>query len=114
MVLIYAILIPRVLKLTGSMVTTTLLGGLTYASMQLVEVVDFQLDSERGAVVDLRPLELSRSRHFQELRYAAHRQRLGPRCRLPRDRTACNHRHPTGGARFHTLIATGLPLPEHR
>ena len=37
MVLIYAILIPRFLKLTGSMVTTTLLGGLTYSSMHLVE-----------------------------------------------------------------------------
>jgi hypothetical protein len=37
MVLFYAILLPRFLKLTGSRVTTTLLGGLTYASMHLVE-----------------------------------------------------------------------------
>jgi hypothetical protein len=37
MVLIYAILLPRYLKLTGSAITTALLGGLTYASMHTVE-----------------------------------------------------------------------------
>jgi hypothetical protein len=37
MVLIYAILLPRYLKLTGSTITTVLLGGLTYAAMHLVE-----------------------------------------------------------------------------
>jgi hypothetical protein len=37
MVLIYAILIPRYLKLTGSPTTTVLLGGLTYALMHIVE-----------------------------------------------------------------------------
>jgi hypothetical protein len=37
MVLIYAILLPRYLKLTGSAITATLLGGLTYAAMHLVE-----------------------------------------------------------------------------
>jgi hypothetical protein len=37
MVLIYAILLPRYLKLTGSAVSTVLLGGLTYAAMHLVE-----------------------------------------------------------------------------
>jgi hypothetical protein len=37
MVLIYAILIPRYLKLTGSFATTVILGGLTYAAMHLVE-----------------------------------------------------------------------------
>jgi hypothetical protein len=37
MILIYAILLPRYLKLTGSAITTTLLGGLTYAAMHLVE-----------------------------------------------------------------------------
>jgi hypothetical protein len=37
MVLIYAILIPRYLKLTGSTTTTVLLGGLTYALMHIVE-----------------------------------------------------------------------------
>jgi hypothetical protein len=37
MVLIYAILIPRYLKLTGSPVVTVLLGGVTYAAMHLVE-----------------------------------------------------------------------------
>jgi hypothetical protein len=37
MVLIYAILIPRYLKLTGSATTTVLLGGLTYALMHIVE-----------------------------------------------------------------------------
>jgi hypothetical protein len=37
MVLIYAILVPRYLKLTGSFVTTVLLGGGTYAGMHIVE-----------------------------------------------------------------------------
>jgi hypothetical protein len=37
MVLIYAILAPRYLKLTGSATTTVLLGGLTYALMHIVE-----------------------------------------------------------------------------
>lgn len=37
MVLIYAILLPRYLKLTGSVVATVLLGGVTYAAMHLVE-----------------------------------------------------------------------------
>ncbi len=37
MVLIYAILVPRYLKLTGSFATTVLLGGMTYAVMHLVE-----------------------------------------------------------------------------
>jgi hypothetical protein len=37
MVLIYAILLPRYLKLTGSTISTVLLGGLTYAAMHIVE-----------------------------------------------------------------------------
>ena len=37
MVLIYAILIPRYLKLTGSSATTVILGGVTYAAMHIVE-----------------------------------------------------------------------------
>jgi len=37
MVLIYAILLPRYLKLTGSAVSTVLLGGLTYAAMHIFE-----------------------------------------------------------------------------
>jgi hypothetical protein len=37
MVLIYAILLPRYLTLTGSVTSTVLLGGLTYAAMHLVE-----------------------------------------------------------------------------
>ena len=37
MVLIYAILLPRYLKLTGSAISVVLLGGLTYAAMHLVE-----------------------------------------------------------------------------
>jgi len=37
MVLIYAILLPRYLKLTGSPALTVILGGLTYALMHLVE-----------------------------------------------------------------------------
>lgn len=37
MVLIYAILLPRYLRLTGSPVVTVLLGGVTYAALHLVE-----------------------------------------------------------------------------
>ena len=37
MVLIYAILLPRYMRLTGSTVSTVLLGGLTYAAMHIVE-----------------------------------------------------------------------------
>jgi hypothetical protein len=37
MVLIYAILLPRYVKLTGSAISTVLLGGLTYAAMHIVE-----------------------------------------------------------------------------
>jgi hypothetical protein len=37
MILIYAILLPRYLALSGSRITTALLGGLTYAAMHLVE-----------------------------------------------------------------------------
>ena len=37
MVLIYCILIPRYLRLTGSFTTTVLLGGVTYALMHMVE-----------------------------------------------------------------------------
>jgi hypothetical protein len=37
MVLIYSILLPRYLRITGSAISTVLLGGLTYAAMHLVE-----------------------------------------------------------------------------
>lgn len=37
MVFIYAILLPRYLKLTGSVVTTVILGGLTYAALHIFE-----------------------------------------------------------------------------
>jgi len=37
MILIYAILLPRYLALSGSRITTVLLGGLTYAAMHIVE-----------------------------------------------------------------------------
>ncbi len=37
MVLIYAILVPRYWRLTGSVAASTVLGGLTYAAMHLVE-----------------------------------------------------------------------------
>jgi hypothetical protein len=37
MILIYSILLPRYLKLTGSPISTVLLGGLTYAAMHIVE-----------------------------------------------------------------------------
>lgn len=48
MVLIYAILLPRYLKLTGSAISTALLGGVSYAAMHIVEgwsVFDSPADS---------------------------------------------------------------------
>jgi hypothetical protein len=52
MVLIYAILLPRYLKLTGSATTTVLLGGLTYALMHIVEGWS-AFDSPRNSVLSL-------------------------------------------------------------
>jgi hypothetical protein len=50
--LIYAILIPRYLKLTGSATTTVLLGGLTYALMHIVEGWS-AFDTPRDAALSL-------------------------------------------------------------
>ncbi|MGI4796829.1 MAG: hypothetical protein ACRYG8_22810 [Janthinobacterium lividum] len=52
MVLIYAILLPRYLKLTGSPVSAAVLGGLTYASMHVVEGWS-RFDSPRDTVLSL-------------------------------------------------------------
>ena len=52
MVLIYAILLPRYLKVTGSAITAVLLGGLTYAAMHIVEGWS-TFDSPRNAVLSL-------------------------------------------------------------
>jgi hypothetical protein len=52
MVLIYAILLPRYLKLTGSAVSAVLLGGLTYAAMHIVEGWS-TFDSPRNIVLSL-------------------------------------------------------------
>jgi hypothetical protein len=60
MVLIYAILIPRYLKLCGSFVTTVLLGGLTYAARHLVEGWSvFTSPPRYRAVADLRAADIS-------------------------------------------------------
>jgi hypothetical protein len=52
MVLIYAILLPRYLKLTGSTISAVLLGGLTYAAMHLVECWS-AFDSPRNVTLSL-------------------------------------------------------------
>jgi hypothetical protein len=52
MVLIYSILLPRYLKLTGSTTTTVLLGGLTYALMHIVEGWS-AFDTPRDTVLSL-------------------------------------------------------------
>jgi hypothetical protein len=52
MVLIYAILLPRYLKLSGSTITTVLLGGLTYAAMHIVEGWS-TFDSPRNVALSL-------------------------------------------------------------
>jgi hypothetical protein len=52
MVLIYAILLPRYFKLTGSAISTVLLGGLTYAAMHIVEGWS-AFDSPRHATLSL-------------------------------------------------------------
>lgn len=52
MVLVYAILLPRYLKLTGSTINTVLLGGLTYAAIHIVEGWS-AFDSPRDATLSL-------------------------------------------------------------
>lgn len=52
MVLIYSILLPRYLRLTGSAISTVLLGGLTYAAMHIVEGWSV-FGSPRDAVLSL-------------------------------------------------------------
>jgi hypothetical protein len=52
MVLIYSILLPRYLRLTGSATTTVLLGGLTYALMHIVEGWS-AFDTPRDTVLSL-------------------------------------------------------------
>lgn len=52
MILIYAILLPRYLKLTGSAITAVLLGGLTYAAMHIVEGWSM-FDSPRNVALSL-------------------------------------------------------------
>jgi hypothetical protein len=52
MVLIYAILLPRYLRLTGSPISAALLGGLSYAAMHLVEGWS-RFDSPRDAALSL-------------------------------------------------------------
>jgi hypothetical protein len=52
MVLIYSILLPRYLKLSGSTISTVLLGGLTYAAMHVVEGWS-TFDSPRNVALSL-------------------------------------------------------------
>jgi hypothetical protein len=52
MILIYSILLPRYLKLTGSPISAVLLGGLTYATMHIVEGWS-AFDSPRDATLSL-------------------------------------------------------------
>jgi hypothetical protein len=52
MVLIYSILLPRYLKLTGSTISTVLLGGVTYAAMHIVEGWS-AFDSSRDTALSL-------------------------------------------------------------
>jgi hypothetical protein len=52
MVLIYSILLPRYLKLSGSTISTVLLGGLTYAAMHIVEGWS-TFDSPRNVALSL-------------------------------------------------------------
>ena len=52
MVFIYAILLPRYLKLTGSIVTTVILGGVTYAVLHLSEAWTLW-NSPRNVVLSL-------------------------------------------------------------
>jgi hypothetical protein len=52
MVLIYAVLLPRFLRLTGSATSTVLLGGLVYAAMHIVEGWS-KFDSPRDTALSL-------------------------------------------------------------
>ena len=81
MVLIYAILLPRYLKLTGSAISTVLLGGLTYAAMHIVEGWSAFGSPRDAALAAVRPVQLLWTRDDQECADAAHGQRLGSRAR---------------------------------
>jgi hypothetical protein len=52
MVFVYAILVPRLLRLTGSAVTTALLGGLAYTALHLWDAWTV-VDSPRNAMLSL-------------------------------------------------------------
>jgi hypothetical protein len=52
MIFVYAILLPRFLKLTGSVVTTVILGGVTYAVLHLFEAWTLW-DSSRNIALSL-------------------------------------------------------------
>ena len=69
MVLIYAILIPRYLKLTGSGATTVILGGVTYAAMHIVE----------GWSVFTTPRDIAVSARMRSSNNAGRRRKAGGR-----------------------------------
>ena len=94
MVLIYAIFIPRYLKLTGSFATTVILGGVTYAAIHIVEGWSV-FSTPRNAALSLIfvALQYLRSRHDQNVHHPAHRKRLGSRDRIPCRRTTCSGRY---------------------
>ena len=103
MVLIYSILLPRYLKLTGSATATVFLGGLTYAVMHLVEGWS-AFDSPRdGVVADLRVSGLHRPGDGQVPDHASHGERVGPHDRLPCRRAARDRRHAARRARLRHL-----------
>ena len=89
MVFIYAILLPRYLRLTGSIASTVILIGLSYAAMHLFEAWG-DYSTPGNAVLTL---------SFVMLQYVgpgmvkvsvdhSHGQRLGARLGVPRDRPA--------------------------
>ena len=94
MVLIYAILVPRYLKLTGS-------SPYGYSGRRHLRghahrrrMVGIQHPAGHRAVADLCRSAIFRSRHDQDGHHPAHRQRLGPRHRLPCDRATRYGRYP--------------------
>jgi hypothetical protein len=98
MVLIYAILIPRYLKLTGSSATTVILGGVTYAAMHIVEGWSvFTTPRDIALSLIFVVLAIFWPGHDEDSHNSAHRQRLGPRHRLPRHPATRGGRYPAGG-----------------
>ncbi|MFC3244772.1 hypothetical protein ACFOJ6_23920 [Gordonia humi] len=95
MVFIYCILVPRFLRVTGSVPATVVLGGGDVRAPARGGRMDgFHVAVGRGAVRGVRPALLHRSRHVQDVHHRADGERVDACVGLPRDSPAHTGRHP--------------------